>query len=54
VLGLSAGAHAKATLPAGETILTVLAIRNPTRAELERLLTEIKPPEVEGGEDSKP
>ncbi len=51
VLGLSANAHTKVTLPAGETILTVLAIRNPTRTELERLLTEIKPPEVDGQED---
>ena len=48
VLGLSANAHTKVMLPSGETILTVLAIRNPTRVELERLLTEIKPPEVEG------
>jgi transcription elongation factor GreA len=47
VLGLSANAHTRVTLPAGETILTVLAIRNPTRAELGRLLTEIKPPEIE-------
>jgi len=51
VLGLSAGAQTRVTLPAGETILTVLSIRNPTRAELERLLTEIKPPEVDGEED---
>jgi len=51
VLGLSANAEARVTLPAGETILTVLAIRNPTQAELERLLTDIKPPEVEIEED---
>ena len=51
VLGLSANARTKVTLPAGETILTVLAIRNPTREELECLLTEIKPPEVEGEEE---
>jgi transcription elongation factor GreA len=46
-LGLTANAHVKVTLPAGEAILTVLSIRNPTPAELERLLTVIKPPEVE-------
>jgi transcription elongation factor GreA len=51
VLGLSANAQTKVTLPSGETILTVLAIRNPTQVELDRLLTEIKPPEVEGEEE---
>ena len=44
VLGLAANAHTKVTLPAGEAILTVLSIRNPTRTELERLLPVIKPP----------
>ena len=38
---------AKVMLPAGESILTVRSIRNPTQAELDRLLTEIKPPEFE-------
>ena len=47
VLGLAANAHAKVMLPAGEAVLTVRSIRNPTRTELERLLTAIKPPEVE-------
>src|ERR1051325_8207946 len=47
VLGLAAGAQNKVTLPAGEAILTVLSIRNPTQAELDRLLTAIKPPEIE-------
>ena len=47
VLGLSANAHTQVTLPAGEAILTVLSIRNPTQAELDRLLTTIKPPEIE-------
>ena len=51
VLGLSANARTKVTLPAGEAILTVLAIRNPTRTELERLLTEIGPPQVDGEDD---
>jgi transcription elongation factor GreA len=47
VLGLAAGAQTKVTLPAGEAILTVLSIRNPTQTELDRLLTAIKPPEIE-------
>jgi len=34
-------------LPAGEAIVTVRSIRNPTQAELDRLLTAIGPPEVE-------
>lgn len=52
VLGLAVNAHTKVALPAGEAILTVLSIRNPTRSELDRLLTAIKPPEVEDDEDS--
>jgi len=40
-LGLAANASVKVTLPAGEAILTVLSIRNPTRMELERLLTAV-------------
>jgi transcription elongation factor GreA len=47
VLGLAANAQTKVTLPAGEAILIVRSIRNPTQAELDRLLTAIKPPEVE-------
>ena len=47
VLGLAAGAETQVTLPAGEAILTVLSIRNPTKTELDRLLTAIKPPEIE-------
>lgn len=47
VLGLAAGAQNTVALPAGEAILSVLSIRNPTPAELERLLTAIKPPEIE-------
>jgi transcription elongation factor GreA len=34
-------------LPAGEAIVTVRAIRNPTQSELDRLLSAIKPPEIE-------
>ena len=50
VLGLAANAQTKVTLPAGPAILTVRSIRNPTQAELDRLLTAIKPPEVEEDE----
>jgi transcription elongation factor GreA len=51
VLGLALNAQAKVKLPAGESVLTVRAIRNPTQAELDRLLTEIKPPEMEDDEE---
>ena len=51
VLGLAAGAQTKVKLPAGESVLTVLSIRNPTQAELDRLLTAIKPPEIEDDEE---
>ena len=47
VLGLATDAQTKVTLPAGEAILTVRSIRNPTQAELDRLHTAIKPPEIE-------
>jgi transcription elongation factor GreA len=47
VLGLAVDTPSKVMLPAGESILTVRSIRNPTQAELDRLLTEIKPPEFE-------
>jgi transcription elongation factor GreA len=47
VLGLAVNAQTKVALPAGEAILTVCSIRNPTQAELDRLLTAIKPPEIE-------
>lgn len=47
VLGLAAGEEAQVTLPAGESVLRVLGIRNPTQAELDRLLTAIQPPEIE-------
>lgn len=51
VLGLTAGAQNKVKLPAGESILTVCSIRNPTQAELDRLLTAIQPPEIEDEEE---
>ena len=51
MLGLEVNAQTKVTLPAGEAILIVLSIRNPTRVELERLLTAIKPPEIEDEEE---
>jgi transcription elongation factor GreA len=50
VLGLAVGVEARVQLPAGESLLTVRAIRNPTSPELDRLLREIKPPEIEGDE----
>ena len=50
LLGLTVGKPAQVNLPAGPATLTVLSIRNPTQAELDRLLTAIKPPEIEGEE----
>ena len=50
-LGLAVHASTQVRLPAGESILTVLAIRNPTPAELDRLLTAIRPPEIEDAGD---
>lgn len=50
LLGLAVGKPVQVQLPAGPAILTVLAIRNPTQAELDRLLASIKPPEIEDGE----
>jgi transcription elongation factor GreA len=47
VLGLTVDVPTKVTLPAGEAVVTVRSIRNPTQAELDRLLTAIKPPEIE-------
>lgn len=50
LLGLAAGKPAQVDLPAGPAVLTVRLIRNPTQAELDRLLAPIKPPEVEDEE----
>lgn len=50
ILGLANGAEAQVRLPAGEAILTVRSIRNPTAAELDRLLMPIQPPEIEDEE----
>jgi transcription elongation factor GreA len=47
VLGLAPGAGRKAALPAGEAMLTILSIRNPTLTELDRLLMAIKPPQFD-------
>lgn len=47
VLGLAAGAQTNVRLPAGEALLTVRSIRNPTQEELDRLLSPIRPPEIE-------
>jgi transcription elongation factor GreA len=51
VLGLAVDTPTKVTLPAGEAIVTVRSIRNPTQAELDRLLTAIKPPEIDDDEE---
>ncbi|MBI2498111.1 MAG: hypothetical protein HYV75_09475 [Opitutae bacterium] len=50
LLGLVVGKPAQVALPAGPAVLTVISIRNPTQAELDRLLAAIKPPEIEGEE----
>jgi transcription elongation factor GreA len=50
LLGLGLGKPAQVNLPAGPAMLTVLSIRNPTQGELDRLLTVIKPPHVDGEE----
>ena len=47
LLGLAINVPSEVTLHAGEAILIVRSIRNPTEAELGRLLTAIKPPEIE-------
>ena len=47
VLGLPVNVPTQVTLPAGGAIMTVRALRNPTPAELARLLTAIQPPEIE-------
>jgi transcription elongation factor GreA len=47
VLGLTIDIPTKVALPAGEAIVTVRSIRNPTQGELDRLLTAIKLPENE-------
>jgi len=47
VLGFAIDVPVNVNLPAGESILTVRSIRNPTQAELDRLLTAIKPPEFD-------
>ncbi len=47
VLGLAVNAQTRVMLPAGEALLTVRSIRNPTQAELDRLLTAIQPPDIE-------
>ena len=50
LLGLKVNTPTPVQLPAGPATLTVLSIRNPTRAELDRLLKEMKAPEIEGEE----
>jgi transcription elongation factor GreA len=50
LLGLAVGQPAQVSLPAGPAMLTVLSIRNPTQPELDRLLTAIRPPDIEDEE----
>jgi transcription elongation factor GreA len=50
-LGLAVDAEARVKLPAGEAILVVRSIRNPTPGELDRLLTAITPPEIDDDEE---
>jgi transcription elongation factor GreA len=45
VLGLPVNAPTKVALPAGEAIVTVRAIRNPTQSVHDHLLTAIRPPQ---------
>jgi transcription elongation factor GreA len=45
LLGLTVDKPTRVTLPAGAAVLTVRSIRNPTQAELDRLLAPLKPPE---------
>jgi transcription elongation factor GreA len=45
LLGLMVNKPTPVTLPAGEAVLTVRSIRNPTQPELDRMLAPIKPPE---------
>jgi transcription elongation factor GreA len=45
LLGLTVNKPTPVTLPAGPAVLTVRSIRNPTPAELDRLLAPIKAPE---------
>jgi len=47
VLGLPVGGEIEVALPAGDAVLTVLSLRNPTQSELDRLLSEIRAPEME-------
>lgn len=50
VLGLAVNVPTKAMLPAGESVLVVRSIRNPTQAELDQLLSTIRPPDIEDEE----
>ncbi len=48
ILGLTAQCPTKVRLPAGETIITILSIRNPTQKELDTLLQPIELSAPEG------
>ncbi len=52
ILGLPPGVPTQVRLPAGEALVTLRSIRNPTADELARLLTEIRPPEIDENEDA--
>ncbi|HEY4302771.1 MAG TPA: GreA/GreB family elongation factor [Candidatus Didemnitutus sp.] len=47
LLGLAAGTQTQVRLPAGEAVLKILSIRNPTQVELDRLLADLKAPEID-------
>jgi len=53
LLGLAAGKPTQVQLPAGPSVLTVVSIRNPTQEELDRLLSPIKPPEMEEDDEEE-
>ena len=47
LLGLRVNEETTVALPAGEAVLIVRSIRNPAQGEIDRLLTAIRPPEIE-------
>lgn len=47
LLGMRVSTPARVQLPAGEAIVTLRSIRNPTQSELDHLLQPIRPPEGE-------
>lgn len=51
LLGLPANVPTKVVLPAGEAVVTVRSIRNPTPGELALLLSTIRPPDIEADDE---